>query len=85
MTLLNIGFQNLVSLERVIAIASPDSAPIKRIVRDAGDRGKLIDATFGRKTKSVIIMDSDHVVLSALMPERLSNRTIDTEDGSAND
>ena len=83
MTLLNIGFQNLVSLERVVAIASPESAPIKRIVRDAGERGKLIDATFGRKTKSVIVMDSDHIILSALPPERLSNRTVDTEDGSA--
>ena len=65
-SLMNIGFGNLISAERLIAVVSPDSAPVKRLVQEARDRGMLIDATFGRKTASVLIMDSDHVVLSAL-------------------
>ncbi|MEM5781260.1 MAG: DUF370 domain-containing protein [Lawsonibacter sp.] len=74
MKLINIGFGNLVSASRLIAIVSPDSAPIKRMVQEARDRGVLIDATYGRRTKAVLIMDNDHLVLSALQPETVSNR-----------
>ena len=72
--LLNIGFGNLVSEEHLIAIVSPDSAPIKRMVQEARDRGILIDATYGRKTNAVLIMDNDHLVLSALAPETVAGR-----------
>ena len=72
MKLINIGFGNLVSQERLVAIVSPDSAPIKRMVQETRERGMLIDATYGRKTASIFIMDSDHVILSALPPERFS-------------
>ncbi len=75
--LINIGFGNLVSLEHLISVVSPDSAPIKRIVQDAKEHGNLIDASYGRKTKSVIIMDSDHVILSALSSESILNRAND--------
>lgn len=74
MKLINIGFGNLVSADRLIAIVAPDSAPIKRIVQDARDRAMLIDATYGRRTRAVIVMDSDHVVLSAILPETISGR-----------
>lgn len=74
MKLINIGFGNMVSSQRVLAIVGPESAPIKRIVQEAKDRGMLIDATYGRKTKSVIIMDTDHVVLSAIQPETVAGR-----------
>lgn len=74
MKLLNIGFGNMVSAERLVAIVSPDSAPIKRMVQEARDRGTLIDASFGRKTRAVLIMDSDHVVLSALQPVSVAGR-----------
>ena len=74
MNLVNIGFGNMVSLRRLIAIVSPDSAPVKRLVQESRDRGMLIDATYGRKTASVLIMDSDHVVLSALSTEKLAPR-----------
>ncbi len=74
MTLINIGFGNLVSAERVVAITSPDSAPIKRLVQDAKEEGRVIDASCGRRTRAVIIMDSDHIVLSAIQTETLSNR-----------
>ena len=74
MRLINIGFGNMVSSARLLAIVSPESAPIKRIVQEARDRGMLIDATFGRKTASVFIMDSDHVVLSALSTEKMAPR-----------
>ena len=74
MQLVNIGFGSLISVERLIAVVSPDSAPVKRLVQEARDRGMLIDATFGRKTASVFIMDSDHVVLSALSTERMAPR-----------
>ena len=80
MKLINIGFGNMISASRMIAIVSPESAPIKRIVQDARERGTLIDATYGRRTRAVIIMDSEHVVLSALQPETVSNRIIDKED-----
>ncbi len=74
MKLINIGFGSLVSAERVLAVVAPDSAPIKRLVQESRERGMLIDATYGRKTASVFIMDSDHVVLSALSVEKLSGR-----------
>ena len=74
MQLVNIGFGSLISVERLIAVVSPDSAPVKRLVQEARDRGMLIDATFGRKTESVFIMDSDHVVLSALSTEKMAPR-----------
>ncbi len=81
MTLINIGFGNLVSAERVVAITSPDSAPIKRLVQEAKDEGRVIDASCGRRTRAVIIMDSDHIVLSAIQTETLSNRLAnDTDD-----
>ena len=74
MQLINIGFGNLVSAQRLLAIVSPDSAPIKRLIQESRDRGMLIDATYGRKTAAVLIMDSDHVVLSALSTEKLAPR-----------
>ena len=74
MKLLNIGFGNMVSTDRLIAIVSPDSAPIKRMVQETRERGMLIDATYGRKTRSVVIMDSDHIVLSAIQPDTVAAR-----------
>ena len=76
MKLINIGFGNTVSAGRVIAIVSPESAPIKRIISDARDRGQLIDATYGRRTRAVIIIDSEHVVLSAIQPETVAQRFV---------
>jgi extracellular matrix regulatory protein A len=78
--LINIGFGNIVSANRIISIVSPESAPIKRIIQDARDRGFLIDATYGRRTRAVIIMDSDHVILSAVQPETVASRLSDRED-----
>ncbi|MBP3273292.1 MAG: DUF370 domain-containing protein [Ruminococcus sp.] len=75
MKLLNIGFGNLVSSERLVSVVAPDSAPVKRLVQEARDRGTLIDASCGRKTKSVLIMDSDHVVLSALSTDTIALRS----------
>ena len=72
--LINIGYGNIVSANRIISIVSPESAPIKRIIQDARDRGSLIDATYGRRTRAVIVMDSDHVILSAVQPETVANR-----------
>ena len=72
--LINIGFGNMVSAERLIAVVSPESAPIKRLIQESRERGMLIDATYGRKTASVFIMDSDHVVLSAIAADRLIAR-----------
>ena len=74
MKLINIGFGNIVSANRLIAIVSPESAPIKRIIQEARDRGMLIDATYGRRTRAVIITDSDHIILSAVQPETVANR-----------
>ena len=79
MKLINIGFGNMIAAGRTLAIVDPDSAPIKRVVQEARDRGMLIDASYGRKTKSVILMDTDHVILSALTPEILSARWQDKE------
>lgn len=80
MKLINIGFHNMVSANRLVAIVSPESAPIKRIIQDARDKGTLIDATYGRRTRAVLITDSDHVILSAVQPETVANRLIDDED-----
>ena len=77
--LINIGFGNIVSANRLLAIVSPDSAPIKRIVQEARERGRLIDATYGRRTRAVIMMDSGHVVLSAVQPETVAHR-LDSRD-----
>ena len=82
MKLIGIGFGNYVAAERVISIVSPESAPIKRIVQDSREIGMLIDASFGRKTKSVLIMDSGHTILSALTPEAVAQRL---EEGEEND
>lgn len=74
MKLINIGFGNMVSLSRILTVVSPESAPIKRIVQEAKDRSMLVYATYGRKTKSVILMDTDHVILSAVQPESIAAR-----------
>ena len=74
MKLINIGFGNIISARRLVAIVSPESAPIKRIIQDARDRGVLIDATYGRRTRAVIIMDSDHIILSAVQPGTVAHR-----------
>ena len=78
--LVNIGFGNMVSANRMIAIVSPESAPIKRIIQDAKERGTLIDATHGRRTRAVIITDSDHIILTYLQSETLANRMSDDEE-----
>nr|WP_319488058.1 DUF370 domain-containing protein [uncultured Caproiciproducens sp.] len=80
MKLINIGFGNMVSANRLVAIVSPESAPIKRVIQDAKERGTLIDATYGRRTRAVIITDSDHVILSAVQPETVANRLNDREE-----
>ena len=74
MRLINIGFGSMVSAERTLAVVSPDSAPIKRLITEARERGMLVDATYGRKTAAVFIMDSDHVILSAIPAARLAER-----------
>lgn len=80
MKLINIGFGNMVSANRLVAIVSPESAPIKRIIQDARDKGTLIDATYGRRTRAVIITDSEHVILSAVQPETVANRLSDRDE-----
>jgi hypothetical protein len=80
--LINIGFGNIVAANRIIAIVSPESAPIKRIIQESRDRGMLIDATYGRRTRAVIITDSDHVILSAVQPETVANR-LSSKDNSS--
>ena len=82
MKLINIGFGNLVSADHLMAIISPDSAPIKRMVQETRERGMLIDATYGRKTASIFIMDSDHVILSALPVEKFAPRGADEKEKS---
>ena len=79
MKLINIGFGNMVSANRLVAIVSPESAPIKRIIQDAKDRGTLIDATYGRRTRAVLVTDRDHVILSAVQPETVANRLSEEE------
>ncbi|AGF53265.1 DUF370 domain-containing protein [Synechocystis salina LEGE 06155] len=82
--LINIGFGNIVSGNRVVAIVSPESAPIKRIISDAKERSQLIDATYGRRTRAVIIMDSNQVILSAIQPETVANRFVVDKDFKEN-
>ncbi len=74
MKLINVGFGNIVSAGRIVAVVSPESAPIKRIIQEARDRSMLIDATWGRRTRAVIVTDSDHVILSAVQPETIAHR-----------
>lgn len=83
MKLINVGFGNMVSANKIVAIVSPESAPIKRIIQEGRERGVLIDATYGRRTRAVIVTDSDHVILSALQPETVANRIQDLEEDSA--
>ena len=80
MSMLNIGFGSMVAAGRVLSILAPDSAPIKRIIQEAKDRGMLIDASYGRKTKSVLLMDTDHVILSAVSPETIAARVMGKEE-----
>ena len=80
MKLINIGFGNMVSAGRLVAIVSPESAPIKRVIQNAKEKNMLIDATYGRRTRAVIITDSDHVILSAVQPETVANRVVDYDD-----
>ena len=85
MKFINIGFGNMVSAARIVTIVSPESAPIKRIIQDAKDRGNCIDATYGRRTRAVIITDSDHVILSAVQPETVANRFYDEGEEMSDD
>ncbi len=82
--LVNIGFGNIVAANRIISIISPESAPIKRIIQEARDKGMLVDATYGRRTRAVVVTDSGHIILSAVQPETVANRlvaqTTDTEE-----
>lgn len=80
MVLVNIGFGSMVAAGRVLSILAPDSAPIKRVIQEAKDRGMLIDASYGRKTKSVLLMDTDHVILSAVSPETITARAMGREE-----
>ena len=80
MKFINIGFSNMVAANRIVAIANPDSAPIKRLVQDAKDDNRIIDVSCGRRTRAVIITDSEHVILSAIQPETISNRLYDSVD-----
>ncbi len=82
--LINIGFGNIVSANRMVAIVSPESAPIKRIIQEARERGMLIDATYGRRTRAVIVTDSDHIILSAVQPETVAHR-LNNKDNDEND
>ena len=77
MKLINIGFGSMIAANRLLAIVAPDSAPIKRVIQEARERSMLIDASYGRKTKAVILMDTDHVILSAVLPENLYARWMD--------
>lgn len=83
--LINIGFGNIVSANRIVAIVSPESAPIKRIIQEARDEGRLIDATYGRRTRAVVIMDSDHIILSAVQPETVAHRLSSKESSSSSE
>ena len=85
MKLINIGFGNMVAAGRLVAIVSPESAPIKRIIQDAKERGTLIDATYGRRTRAVLVMDSEHVILSSVQPETVANRMGDSQEDEADD
>ena len=80
MKLVNIGFGNMVSAERIVAVVSPESAPIKRIITDAREKGQLVDATYGRRTRAVVITDSEHIILCAIQPETVAGRLSGTSD-----
>lgn len=80
MKFINIGFGNMVSSARLVATVSPESAPIKRIIQDTREKGMLIDATYGRRTRAVVIMDSGHVILSAIQPETIASRAVGKEE-----
>lgn len=82
--LINIGFGNMVSANRVIAVVSPESAPIKRLIQENRDQGNLIDATYGRRTRAVIVLDSNHIVLAAILPETISNRLNEKKQNNEN-
>ena len=77
--LLNIGFGNVVFSHRIVAIVSPESAPIKRLIQDAKDKGRLIDATYGRRTRAVVVTDTDHVILSAVQADTIAHRLVNKE------
>ena len=83
MRFINIGFGNVVAAQRILAVLSPDSAPIKRMIQEAKERGMLVDASFGRSTRSVLLMDTDHVILSALGPEQLLGRGSEVKEDGA--
>ena len=83
MRFINIGFGNVVAAQRILAVLSPDSAPIKRMIQEAKERGMLVDASFGRSTRSVLLMDTDHMILSALGPEQLSGRGSEVKEDGA--
>ena len=85
MKLINIGFGSMIAANRLLAVVAPDSAPIKRVVQEARDRGMLIDASYGRKTKAVILMDTDHVILSAISTEAIYARWMDKQEPSEED
>lgn len=85
MQLINIGFGNMVSSSKLVAIVSPESAPIKRIIQESRDRAMLIDATYGRRTRAVIVMDSGHVILSAIQPETVGSRVNINEEEQTED
>ena len=85
MKFINVGFGNMVAADRVVALVSPDSAPMKRLVSEAREAGRIIDVTCGRRTRAIIVTDSDHVILSATQPETISNRLADEIDESAED
>ena len=83
MKLVNIGFGSLINAGRILAVVDPDSAPIKRVVQEARDRGMLIDASYGRKTRAVLLMDTDHVILSAAQPDQLALRAGERKEDGA--
>ena len=85
MEFVNIGFGNIVSVARIVAIAGPDSAPIKRLVQDAKEEGRVIDVSCGRRTRAVVITDSDHVILSAIQAETITNRLASEDNSSVDD
>lgn len=85
MKLINIGFGNMISSSRLVTIVSPESAPIKRIIQEARDNSRLIDATYGRRTRAVIVMDSDHIILSAIQPETIAGRLGDDDEDEETD
>ena len=85
MKLINIGFGSMVAANRLLAIVAPDSAPIKRVIQEARDRGMLVDASYGRKTKAVLLMDTDHIILSAIPTENLYARWMDRQEPELED